>query len=1034
MNSEDMADGIRGRLNPFTTQPVPETAAVRVPPRIADHTMLGRIGGGSYGDVWLARSTTGQLRAVKVVWRQQFSSERPYEREFHGIVQFEPISRSHPGVVSVLHVGRDDAAGCFFYVMELADAASERSNGVMESWADGKTAATQHSNTPLLQHSVSYSPRTLSSDLKAHGRLPVPEVLRLGIQLADALGHLHRHGLVHRDVKPSNVIFVHGQSKLADIGLVTSVQEARSFVGTEGFIPPEGPGTEKADLFALGRLLYEAATSKDRCEFPHLPGDLENWPASEREALLELNEVLAKLCAPDLAHRHANAAEVAGDLNLLLAGRSVRRAYGIERRLRRAKQVSIVALAVVVLAAGVVAFQRFRQRQAETRAAQERALRQRAEAAEHETRRQLYTALLEQGRATVLSGELGQRVRALDAVRRAGAISNSAAVRGVAVAALALPDLRFERELPYGEEFALIPDPSFERIALCPHRGPVEIRSTSDLRLLATLPASTNLPVYVVEWSADGRFLAVKRDYPGGGARADWEIWELAGPRQILLLRDAPFDALAFHPRLPRVLVGQSTGAAVWDLERGGEISRFQLAGTPTWLRSAPNGERFAALYSTASGWFVSVHNVTNTTAPPLASHAFADKPAKFNWHPAGRWLAVADFGGNVHRMDAQTGETRVLGRHKAQAVRVEFSPDGAYLVSGGWDRELICWDAQTLRRSFTAFLNGFVGMFRSDGKAYALATQTAVQLHAFERPSGHREFAEDLGPLLRYAAFSEDSRWLAAAGTERTGIWDLQSGGPAALATNEGPTRVCFAANGELFADRFGRCFRWRLSPATNAASPPQLSPLALVSPERFTSLCVISNGVVLTSEHRSAVVGPGEMGTGPRGWQPTVWGYNGVSPDGHWLAVFRPFTPHLFVHRLPGLERVAILTNASNVARFRFSPAGDELAVSCRSHVEFWSTATWQRTRSLTNFNGQLYSADGQTMWLMQEIRTVGLHDSRTLELLTPLPIGTFPLAVSPDGRRLAVSVDLRRLQVWDLTEMRERFRELGLDWPRQ
>src|SRR5206468_4437985 len=123
------------------------------------------------------------------------------------------------------------------------------------------------------------------------------------------------------DVKPSNVIFVRGQSKLADIGLVTTVPEARSFVGTEGFIPPEGPGTEKADLFALGRLLYEAATGKDRCEFPQLSADLEDWPASEREALLELNEVLAKLGAPDPADRHANAAEVAGDLNLILAGR-----------------------------------------------------------------------------------------------------------------------------------------------------------------------------------------------------------------------------------------------------------------------------------------------------------------------------------------------------------------------------------------------------------------------------------------------------------------------------------------------------------------------------------------------------------------------------------------------------------------------------------------------------------------------------------------------------------------------------------------
>jgi serine/threonine protein kinase len=200
------------------------------------------------------------------------------------------------------------------------------------------------------QPPVTYSPRTLRSDLKARGRLTVTEAVTLGVELAAALGHMHRHGLLHRDVKPSNVIFVQGRPKLADLGLVTSASEARSFVGTEGFIPPEGPGTVRADLFALGRLLYEAVTGKDRSEFPELPADLDAWP--NREEFLEFNEVVTRLCAPDPARRYANAAEVAGDLNLILAGRSVRRANGVERRLRRASQISGIALVVLALAVG----------------------------------------------------------------------------------------------------------------------------------------------------------------------------------------------------------------------------------------------------------------------------------------------------------------------------------------------------------------------------------------------------------------------------------------------------------------------------------------------------------------------------------------------------------------------------------------------------------------------------------------------------------------------------------------------------------
>src|SRR4249919_3626460 len=90
---------------------------------IPDHRLLCQIGRGAYGDVWLARNVFGELRAVKLIYRNRFSDPRPFEREFEGIRRFEPISRSHPSQLSILHVGQNEDG--FYYVMELADPATD---------------------------------------------------------------------------------------------------------------------------------------------------------------------------------------------------------------------------------------------------------------------------------------------------------------------------------------------------------------------------------------------------------------------------------------------------------------------------------------------------------------------------------------------------------------------------------------------------------------------------------------------------------------------------------------------------------------------------------------------------------------------------------------------------------------------------------------------------------------------------------------------------------------------------------------------
>lgn len=321
-----------------------QTASPRQPPSVPDYELLRCIGRGSYGDVWLARNVLGDLRAVKFVYRDRFTDPRPFEREFEGIQRFEPISRSHPSQLHILHVGKNESAGCFYYVMELADDLN----------AEGRAENGESLPVPpsSLSTPQSYAPCTLRAVLEARGRLPVPECITIGLSLSTALQHLHEQGLVHRDIKPSNVIFVKGEAKLGDIGLVTDAGDTQSIVGTEGYLPPEGPGTPQADLYSLGKVFYEMSTGLDRRRFAELPEDIWQW--SDHRSVIEFNEIVLKACAKNAQQRYNNAQEIWKDLELLEHGQSIRRA----RVRQRWRTWITTAFFFVVLLAGVGLFAR----------------------------------------------------------------------------------------------------------------------------------------------------------------------------------------------------------------------------------------------------------------------------------------------------------------------------------------------------------------------------------------------------------------------------------------------------------------------------------------------------------------------------------------------------------------------------------------------------------------------------------------------------------------------------------------------------
>jgi len=270
-----------------------------LPPSVPDHTLVRCIGEGAYGQVWLARDVIGTYHAVKLVYRRTFDSPVPFDREFTGIHHFTPISRMHPGFVHILHVGRNEAAGYFFYIMELAD----------------------DENTGQKINPETYAAKTLSRVIRNHGRLPAVDCVKVGLELSAALEFLHSNRLIHRDIKPANVLYVHDHAKFADVGLVTEIRTSRrdaTYIGTEGYIAPEGPGTAAADVYALGKLLYEVAMGLDRKRFPDLPTSV----VDETGLLLpRLNQIILKACEAKPLDRYPSAKALHDDLQALVPPR-----------------------------------------------------------------------------------------------------------------------------------------------------------------------------------------------------------------------------------------------------------------------------------------------------------------------------------------------------------------------------------------------------------------------------------------------------------------------------------------------------------------------------------------------------------------------------------------------------------------------------------------------------------------------------------------------------------------------------------------
>jgi len=286
-------------------------------PEVPDFDLIRPVGRGGFGEVWLATNrTTGQLRAIKIIPLRQRGQSDPAAREIASLTRLEAnLGRQHPNLMTIYHVGRTD--DYLFYVMDPAD---DLGGGPASDKPD-------------------YRPATLKSRLEA-GPLSAETCLDYAGQLLAGLASLHAAGMVHRDVKPANCLFVNGRLKLADFGLLTDVHPLVSRLGTQKYMPPDGRMDMRADVYAAGLVIYEMISSLPVDDFPTLGRRADE--VRRNPTLAGLVRLVLHACEREPERRPADARETLRELPV--PGQSTRRSH--RRRLVAAVSVAVLLAAV----------------------------------------------------------------------------------------------------------------------------------------------------------------------------------------------------------------------------------------------------------------------------------------------------------------------------------------------------------------------------------------------------------------------------------------------------------------------------------------------------------------------------------------------------------------------------------------------------------------------------------------------------------------------------------------------------------------